>query len=368
VAFRERIQGVFRTLDATALNEAQTEDEVIIPVLQALGWTSLYLRQANASRTGREDVPDFLLFPDDEAKKAAMALPASQQDRRFRHGAAILEAKRWDRPLDRSDPLDPGTPSSQMLRYLSRVDVASDRALKWGMLSNGRVWRLYWQDARSRAEEYLEFDLQALAGAAALTSDPFARRDPNARVHLLRAFFLLFRREAFLPRPGDGRSFHAIALDESRLWESRASQDLGQRVFDEVFPRLTAALVRHDPAAPQPPTAAYLDEVHRGALVLLYRLLFVLYAEDRNLLPVHDRRYDDYSLRWLRNDLARRADAGDAFSPAAARAWGHLDSLFRAIDHGDDALGLPAYNGGLFRQAPDSLLARVQLPDAELCP
>ena len=28
----------------------------------------------------------------------------------------------------------------------------SDRAVKWGILTNGAVWRLYWQDARSRAE------------------------------------------------------------------------------------------------------------------------------------------------------------------------------------------------------------------------
>ena len=32
-------------------------------------------------------------------------------------------------------------------------------------------------------------------------------------------------------------------------------------------------------------------------MILLYRLLFILYAEDRDLLPVRDNRYDDYGLR-----------------------------------------------------------------------
>ena len=44
-------------------------------------------------------------------------------------------------------------------------------------------------------------------------------------------------------------------------------------------------------------TEAPLPEVRDAALVLRYRLLFVLYAEDRNLLPVRDSRYDYYSLR-----------------------------------------------------------------------
>lgn len=38
-------------------------------------------------------------------------------------------------------------------------------------------------------------------------------------------------------------------------------------------------------------TRDYLDEVREAALVLLYRLLFLFYAEDRNLLPVRDDRY-----------------------------------------------------------------------------
>lgn len=372
VAFREKVLRLFSGLPPdAALNEAQTEDEVILPILAALGWSD-WLRQANASRHGRQDVPDFLLFASADAKQTARA--ERQPDRRYRHGALIVEAKRWLRPLDRGssevgDTLDPTTPSSQMLRYLSRVEVASDRAMQWGILTNGGTWRLYWQSARSRSEEFLQFDLARLAGVAGLNADLFVPADAE-QVHYLRAFYLLFRREAFLPQPGDadGRTFHALALQAGRLWESKVSQDLGQRVFDELFPRLAAAMVRHDPRAAVPCDRAYLDGVHRGALILLYRLLFVLYAEDRALLPVTDPRYDDYSLRWLRQDIARRLDAGDSFSTSATRAWQHLRSLFRAIDKGDDSMGLPPYNGGLFQESSEDLLARIELPDAELAP
>ena len=89
------------------------------------------------------------------------------------------------------------------------------------------------------------------------------------------------------------------------MWEARVAGDLSAVVFKDVFPRLVRALSEHDPQAPVPLTGAYLEEVRVAALTLLYRLLFVLYAEDRNLLPVRDRRYDDYALRQIRLDVRR---------------------------------------------------------------
>src|SRR5690606_25951713 len=214
LTFRDAIGRIYADVhDAGTWNEAQTEEDIIEPVLGALGWNDRS-SQANASARGRHDVPDFLLFGSAQRKRLARA--ERNDARRYRHGLAIVEAKRWNRALDRSegsDPMDAGTPSSQMLRYLSRVEVASDTAVQWGILTNGRIWRLYWQKARSRSEEFLEFDLAALAGVAGTTGQLFAPSSADD-VHFLRAFFLLFRRSAFLPQPGDedGRSFHAIAL------------------------------------------------------------------------------------------------------------------------------------------------------------
>ena len=102
-----------------------------------------------------------------------------------------------------------------------------------------------------------------------------------------------------------------------------------------------------------------------AALVLLYRLLFILYAEDRDLLPVHERRYDDYGLRErVRLDVGRRMDAGDTISTTAARYWSVLDDLCRAIDNGDADIGLPPYNGGLFDKDRTPLLTEIRLGDA----
>src|SRR3546814_2321346 len=82
-------------------------------------------------------------------------------------------------------------------------------------------------------------------------------------------------------------SFHAIALAEGRNWESKVSHDLGERVFDELFPRLAAAIARNDTQTTRPLSRQALDDIHRAALIVLYRLLFVLYAEDREIGRAH---------------------------------------------------------------------------------
>jgi hypothetical protein len=350
-------------------NEAVTEKELILPVLAALGWHHL-LPQQTASGHGRSDVPDQLLFATSVAKAAAQQ--ERNDDARYRYGVAVVESKRWQRPLDRGqadDRLDAGTPSAQMLRYLSRAEVASERRIQWGILTNGRHWRLYWQGARSRAEEFLEIDLATLAGVPGV-QPALAAPEVENRDHWLRVFLLLFGRDAFVAAPDDpqSRPFLLLAREESRYWEEEVSRDLGKRVFSDLFPDLLAALIRHDPAAPNVPGADYLAEVRRAALTLLYRLLFVLYAEDRRLLPTDDERYDDYSLRRLRRDVERRIDAGDAFSTRATAYDQDLRNLFGAISEGDASIGLPAYDGGLFEAGREALLERTRLPDAALAP
>lgn len=377
--FTAALQGIYAGLHAdSALNEAQTEQLVIERVLAELGWGDDYLPQVNLSGRRREDVPDVLLFPDAAAKASAIAEP--KDDRRYRHGLAILEAKRWRRALDRGDAAeaqDPDAPSSQMLRYLSRVDVVADRALKWGVLTNGALWRLYWQDARSRAEEFFEIDVAAALGV------PGTQRalDDPPPAHALKLFFLFFNRAAFLTQTWDDeqRSFHAYARGEARRYEERVSRDLGERVFDEIFPKLAQALARgdleartetlgHDRRKRRRYTADYLEELREATLILLYRLLFLFYAEDRLLLPVHDARYKPYSVRALRERVREDIDGGKALASRLDPIWRDLQGAFLLIDEGDDAVGMPAYNGGLFERARSLLLERTRVPDAVMAP
>ena len=197
-------------------NEAVTEQELIIPVLELLGWTD-HLPQQGASRS--EDIPDNLVFTDTESKDHAAALPSTE---RYRQAAVVQESKRFDLPLDASGgeprprrprgnmlfemPDDYGEddadsergarkPHSQILRYLSTAEIESDGRLRWGILTNGRVWRIYDARTRPRATAYFEAYLDDVlepgksmtcasstcSFTATPSSSPMARQPPSSK-------------------------------------------------------------------------------------------------------------------------------------------------------------------------------------------
>ena len=319
----------------------------------------LLFRQQNLAPKRRDDVPDGILFPDDAAK--AQANRTSEEWRRYEFGLAIIEFKRWTRPLDRRSGQrgEETAPSTQMLRYLRRVEDLTTGKLRWGILTNGGRWRLYYEGARSVAENFFEIDLAQVLGIEGHEGGLFAL-PPAEKVHALRVFYLIFRRAAFLGTASDPRTFHQRALAEGLFYEERVAGSLSDLVFGDVFPTLVRAIAKAAPAAPLP-------EVRDAALILLYRLLFILYAEDRDLLPVRDRRYDNYGLRdQVRRSVGERKTKNDVFSETTARYWAIIDDLSRAIDQGDGTIGLPPYNGGLFDRDRTLLLTRIRLSDATM--
>ncbi len=341
-------------------NESQTEDDLIWPVLERLGWTDM-LRQQNLSTFGRDEVPDGLLFADSKSKDLANTF--DREWRRYEFGLAVVESKRWLLPLNRrSEHLSKeSAPGTQMLRYLRRIDDLTDGKIRWGILTNGAHWRLYHSGARFVSEQFIEVDLAAVLGlSVGGHNDTPAPLSEHIRWHCLKVFALIFRRESFLPDATDGQTFHQRAMVESRYFQERVAANLSDLVFGQVYPNLVRAIAAAAPSAP-------LNEVGDAALVMLYRLLFVLYAEDRGLLPIRDHRYGHYSLRKkVRDDVGRRREQGEAFSTSAAFFWSVFYDLCRVIGRGDASIGLPAYDGGLFDPKYAPLLADIRLDDATM--
>lgn len=342
-------------------NEAETEKDLIYPVLEAIGWSHLLVQQ-NMSTSGRADVPDALLFLDAERLARARGEEPWQ---RFQFGACVVEAKRWARPLDRASERGPateqGVPSTQMVRYMRRADDITKGRLRWGILTNGRLWRLYWQGAVHASENYLEVDLGKVFGLPGCDPDLLDPRGLTPQ-HAFRLFLLMFGPEAFAPAE-QGRTFHEVALLAGKRWEERVARDLSRVVFQQVFPVLTRALGASDPERPQTPGDDWLEEVRQSALILLYRLLFVLYAEDRDLLPDESGPYQTYALTRIRMEVAEKRGDGHRESSRASIYWARLRTIFEAISDGDDGLGVPPYNGGLFDPQTAPLLARTTLAD-----
>ena len=171
----------------------------------------------------------------------------------------------WDRPLDQTlhaaggDPFTNRNPSYQIAFYMQHGGVP------WGILTNGHMWRLYHKDSAHKLDHYYEVDLLDLA-----TSD-----DPARFLY----FYCFFRRRAFDDQP---MGLGAI-LRESQEY----ARGLGDSVKAQVFSALRMLAqgfldYRRNGLSTDPTSLA---AIYDASLILLYRLLFTLYAEARGLLP-----------------------------------------------------------------------------------
>jgi hypothetical protein len=141
-------------------------------------------------------------------------------------------------------------------------------------------------------------------------------------------------------------------LTESALAQEEVTNRLGTQVRQAVE-LLVGALsranrVRHGELLKD--VAA--DQVYAAGLTVMMRLVFLLYAEERDLLPARDELYaESYGASGLRESLQDEADryGAEALERRSA-GWHRLLATFRAIHGGieHDALRLPAYGGGLF--------------------
>ena len=341
------IKKLFNTVapNAANLNEAQTEREFIQPLLEQLGHVFAVQPTLHTSQGAKR--PDYAFFASADAKKAAQSHVNTNQF--FKTALAIGDAKAWIRNLDRkgqeeSDPFSNQNPNYQIDFYLRGADT------HWGILTNGRQWRFYHRQTSYRLDSFYEVDL------AALLTD-------NTDLETFRYFYCLFRRDAFIP-DASGTSFLDHVLGKSQRYTIAVSDDLKGRVYDALrllingfldFPRND-----FDPAAPP------LNEIHTNSLILLYRILFTLYAESRDLLPLSHRDYAmQYSLDLMATDIHEKRDGAIAFAPGANLYWTRLRQLFTLINDGWED-HIPQYNGGLFNPQQHPFLERYEVDDDAL--
>ena len=253
----------------------------------------------------------------------------------------------FDAPARRFDGVTP------VSLALSQADA---HGADWVVLTRGSEVRLYAArpdtgvGRKGRAETFVEVNLALLADEQA------------GYLHLL-----------FSAAALDAGGKIEEALEASDRFAADLAVRLRDRVYAETVPALAAAVARRmDPA----PGREELNNAYEQVMVILFRLLFVAYAEAQDLFPYRtNARYADHSLTRLVSRLTEdRRGGGVAYDETAASMWDDIKQLWSAIDTGNVAWGLPAYDGGLFSRDPDvspsgaAIEAMAPLTDAELAP
>ncbi|ELY75414.1 Eco57I restriction-modification methylase domain-containing protein [Natrinema gari] len=301
---------------------------------------------------------DVLLFETTEARRDAAEVYLSSEDTTdlFERGVGLVEAKQWDADFTTrfSDQRPYRNASHQIKHYLERTP----ERIQWGVLTNGRKWRLYGTNDYE-TQTYYEIDLPEL----------LERGDLEA----FKYFYTFFRPAAF--RESGGTTFLDSVWSESET----VAQELGEDLQDNVFTALRVlgrGFAETNDLAIEPDDDAGLGELKEQSLVLLYRLMFVLYAESRGLIHPEGgdavAEYEEnFSLDELRLEIHEEigeVDAGfdDAYSEHSTTMWSRLEDLFRLIDEGEESLGIPPYNGGLFNRETHDFLAEHEVSNRYL--
>ncbi len=325
--------------------ERQTERDLVMPVLKALRHT--FEVQAGLRTPEGVKGPDYVFYRDAAAlaaNKGKVLTDALPQE----GGIAVGDAKRWNRPLDAlvkektSDKLSNKNPAYQIYYYMLHSGVV------WGILTNGKLWRLYHKDTAHKLDHFYEVDLEELTQAA--DSERFLY------------FYAFFRREALDDGP---LSLNSI-LRESVDYAANVGNSLKSQVYDALR-HIAQGFLDYAPNA-LPPDSDTLETIHDNSLILLYRLIFILYAEARELLPVRgsSQYRNAYSMHAIKNAVADDLMHGKYLLSDSALLWPRLQQLFEIINLGSPPLKVATFNGGLFDPDRHDFLAKHVVGDAHL--
>jgi hypothetical protein len=240
--------------------------------------------------------------------------------------------------LERSEPIDIASGRFSDQSPISYALAAADREnLDYVLISSGPVLRLYptrtgvGVGRRGRTETFIEAHLDLI---------------PSDKAAYL---WLLFSAEALAPTDG---SFQDI-LNRSADYAADLGKRLRERIYRDVIPKNGLAKAVVDARSLRKPTADDLAQTYQMALTILFRLLFIAYAEDKELLPYRTNGlYCARSLKQKARDILQIAQAGTGFDTGTSH-WDDIVHLFRAVECGNREWGVPLYNGGLFSSDPD---------------
>ena len=323
-------------------DEQQTERDLVRPILDALGHS--YEVQGRLRVPGRIHKPDYIFYQD-LASRNANRNAVLDKSLPTQGGLAVGDAKYWGRSLDSAllgSGDDNRNPAFQIYWYVLHSGV------QWGFLSNGKRWRLVHRESADRLDVYYEVDLQELAQAGDISRFLY--------------FYAFFRRAAFDP----GQLGLAELLRASTDYAHGVGASLKNQVYDALRHVAQGFL-------DYPPNGLHADAetrkaIYDNALILLYRLIFILYAEARDLLPIRENAQyrNTYSLQAIKHAIATDISAGHLLLPSSGRIWTQLHELFSFIDRGEPPLKIATFNGGLFDPRKHPFLEQYVVGDYHL--
>ncbi len=262
---------------------------------------------------------------------------------------------------DDTEPFEAPSQRFGNVSPVSRALAIADREnVDWVILTRSAEIRLYAArpdtgvGRKGKAETFIEINLALVPG------------DQSGYLHLL-----------FSAQALDHNGTIEEILTNSADFAAELAVRLRERVYNDTVPLLSQAVAKRmgRRSTTNDLTEEDLAAAYELVMVILFRLLFVAYAEDKGLLPYRQNdQYTNHSLSRAIHLIVQNRDQGiTEFDREATDLWEDVNQLWRVIDRGNITWGVPAYDGGLFSTDPAvnpsaEALADLRLTDAEFGP
>lgn len=316
------------------MKEAQLEEEWIRPILQRLGWE--YVVQPDLTRHGKRQIPDYALFDDASAKKKAMK---SEEQGFFSNCSLVADAKAMSVDLD-GKSLDNSNPSYQIMQYLTYTNK------DWGILTNGRYWRLYSLKSKTKFRSYFEINVEKFLNGN-------TREDSRFKY-----FFNFFSRNAFAEKNAGGQSFIDIVFADGEQYALQVETELKDRAFE-----LVEMIAKGFQSNVKASSEDDLKSLYSHSLYYLFRLIFILNCEAKGLLNISRQNdYFKYSLRNICNAIRDEFTNSQKWS-AQPRSYNQIKDLFKLLASGDESLGVHGFGRDIFETGKKKFFEDNEIPD-----
>jgi len=171
----------------------------------------------------------------------------------------------------------------------------------------------------------------------------------------------------------NGDNTSSVAIKISEAFDNFAVQihdELTINVF-EALKILTEGIINENSNGLELSNEA-LDRIREPVFILLYRMMFVLYAEDREIFPTeHNEYYNKFSMKWIKHNLLLKPDSQKKLQEYIVEE--RLKTLFRLIELGSEDFGynpdeffMRSYYGRLFDRKIHPELEKWKIPNKQL--
>lgn len=237
-------------------------------------------------------------------------------------------------------------------KEINAINYAKEKNIKLAVITDGFKWRVYRLDIANYFETYIELDIKDYSIHQNLD-------DVNMKL-----FIDLFYGQNYIITE-DEKSYCIDTLFEKNDKVIENIEKELKSKMEDILSGIGLGFKEHIG------TEKFEDqerkELYRDSITVLYRTLFILYAETKGIFNTEDKTYKENSLSHIINDIPRLVGELDKIGNEYT-LWDRLSTLFTWINEGKQSLdfSFTAYNGGLFSNQNRNILSNNKINNRNL--